>query len=66
MSRLGKSELYLGQVIPPEEIVARVNKVTAVEIQELAKEMLKPENFSLATIGPWEDNGSFTRLLENL
>lgn len=66
MSRLGKSELYLGQVIPPEEIVARIKKVTAAEIQELAGEMLKPENFSLAAIGPWEDNGSFARVLGNL
>jgi predicted Zn-dependent peptidase len=65
MSRLGKSELYLGKVIPPEEIVARINRVTAEEIQELAKDMLKPGNFSLAAIGPWEDNGCFTRLLEN-
>ena len=47
MSRLGKSELYLGQVIPPEEIVARINKVTAAEIQELAGEILKPKIF------PW-------------
>ena len=66
MSRLGKSELYLGKVIPPEEIVARINKVTAAEIQELAREMLKPDYFSLATVGPWEDDGSLKRVLGKL
>jgi len=54
MSRLGKSQLYLGKVVPPEEIVARVNMVTADEVKELAGKMLKPEYFSLAAIGPWQ------------
>ncbi|MCL6560495.1 MAG: insulinase family protein, partial [Firmicutes bacterium] len=66
MSRLGKSQLYLGKVIPPEEIVAKVNKVTAAEVQELAREMLKPECFSLAAIGPWEDCGSLEKVLGQL
>jgi predicted Zn-dependent peptidase len=66
MSRLGKSQLYLGKVIPPEEIVALVNKVTADEIQELSREMLKPENFSLAAIGPWEDCGNLKKILTGL
>lgn len=66
MSRLGKSQLYLGKVIPPEEIVALVNKVTADEIQELSIQMLKPENFSLAAIGPWEDCGNLKNILTGL
>ena len=66
MSRLGKSQLYLGKVIPPEEIVAKVNKVTAAEVQELAREMLRPDLFSLAAIGPWEDCGNLERALGQL
>jgi len=66
MSRLGKSQLYLGQVIPPEEIVNLVNKVQSEDIQALASEMLKPENFSLATIGPWEDCGNLEKALNSL
>lgn len=66
MSRLGKSQLYLGKVIPPEEIVAKVNKVTVAEIQELTREMLKPELFSLAAIGPWTDCGNLEKVLEQL
>lgn len=66
MSRLGKSQLYLGKVVSPEEIVKKVNKVTVAEIQELATEMMGPERFSMATIGPWEDCGSFASVLEDL
>ncbi len=55
MSRLGKSQLYLGKVIPPEEIVARVERVTDEDIILLANEMLRPELFSLASVGPWDD-----------
>ncbi|MDD2443987.1 MAG: pitrilysin family protein [Desulfotomaculaceae bacterium] len=64
MSRLGKSQLYLGKVISPEDVVSRVNKVTTEEIQGLALEMLDPSRFSLATIGPWEDCGSLVKALK--
>ncbi|MCG9967756.1 insulinase family protein [Pelotomaculum terephthalicicum JT] len=63
MSRLGKSQLYLGKVIPPEEVVEKINKVTIADIQELAAEMLKPGDFSMATIGPWTDCGNMEKML---
>jgi predicted Zn-dependent peptidase len=66
MSRLGKSQLYLGKVFSPEEIVNKVNKVTISDIQELAKEVLDPDGFSLASIGPWDDCGSLEKTIENL
>jgi len=66
MSRLGKSKLYLGKVIPTDEVVARINKVTAEEIQELAKNMLKPESFTLAAIGPWKDDSEIRRINEQM
>lgn len=66
MSRLGKSQLYLGKVVSPDEIVSRIYKVTARDIQDLAVEMLKPDKFSLAAIGPWEDGGSLDRALQQL
>lgn len=66
MSRLGKSQLYLGRVVAPEEIINKVNKVTISDIQELAKEVLDPQGFSLASIGPWDDCGSLERTISNL
>ncbi len=55
MSRLGKSQLYLGKVVTPEEIVEKIEKVTLEEIQSLARERFIPENFALASVGPWDD-----------
>lgn len=55
MSRLGKSKMYLGKVIPPEEIVRRINSITNDQIREVAKNFLVPEKFCLASVGPWED-----------
>jgi predicted Zn-dependent peptidase len=55
MSRLGKSQLYLGKVVSPEEIVKRIEKVTAEDIVKLAGEKLGRGNFALASVGPWAD-----------
>lgn len=66
MSRLGKSQIYLGKIVTPEEVVSKVNAVTEDQVQELATEMLKPENFSLATIGPWQDGNCLERVLGQL
>ncbi|MCL6477023.1 MAG: insulinase family protein [Peptococcaceae bacterium] len=60
MSRLGKSQLYLGKVVSPEEIVQRIEKVTIEDIKNLAGEKLDPDNFAMASVGPWDD----CRLLE--
>lgn len=55
MSRLAKSQLYLGKVVPPEEVAARVNRITGEEVKELAREMLDPCSFAIASVGPWDD-----------
>jgi len=59
MSRLGKSQLYLGKITPPEEIVRRIMAVTNDDIMELTRNLLKPEDFSLASVGPWNDKDIF-------
>lgn len=64
MSRLGKSQLYLGKVLSPDEVVDKLNKVTLADIQELASVFLQPDHFSMATIGPWEDCGNMNKMLE--
>lgn len=65
MSRLGKSELYLGRVLSPEEIVDKVNQVTEEEIITVARALFKEAHFSLAAIGPWQDCGELTQLFNS-
>ncbi|SFG49219.1 Predicted Zn-dependent peptidase [Desulfotomaculum arcticum] len=63
MSRLGKSQLYLGKVIPPDELVKKVMAVTVEDIKDLTKNIFKPENFCVASIGPWEDENMLLELI---
>lgn len=55
MSRMGKSQLYLGRVVPPEDVVKKVERVTGDDIRELANQVFRAENFTLASVGPWDD-----------
>ncbi|NQS74936.1 MAG: insulinase family protein [Peptococcaceae bacterium] len=66
MSRLGKSQMYLGRVITPEEVIDKLNMVTTNDIQELAQEMLDPQGFSLASVGPWDDCGNLKKVINGL
>lgn len=64
MSRLGKSELYLGKVQTPEDIVERICKVTNDDIQRVAADIFKGERFTMAAIGPWQDCGELESALK--
>lgn len=52
---IGGQELAFGEVLTPEEVIARIRAVTSEEIQALAQELFRPERFALAAIGPFED-----------
>ncbi|MCX7623006.1 MAG: insulinase family protein [Thermomicrobium sp.] len=52
---IGGQELVFGEVLTPEEVIARIRAVTSEQIQALAQELLRPERFALAVIGPFED-----------
>ncbi len=52
MMRLAKNEIHFGHYIPLEEIVAGLMRVSAAEIQELARELFRPENWAATLMGP--------------
>ncbi len=54
MTRLGKSTITDTPLLTPEEIVRRLEAVTAPEVAELADSLLAPERLSVAGIGPDE------------
>ncbi|MDD3853059.1 MAG: pitrilysin family protein [Syntrophomonadaceae bacterium] len=54
MSRLGKSILMYGRVIPIEEVMENVMKVKYDEVNQLAAKILVREKFSMAAIGTKE------------
>lgn len=52
MYHLARQELYTGRYVPPEVQVERVLAVTRAEVTALARQLLVPEGFTLAAIGP--------------
>jgi len=52
MMRLAKNEIHFGHYIPLEEIISGLLAVTREEIQDLARELFDPQNWSLALLGP--------------
>lgn len=57
-------ELLTGKILTPKEKFARIDKVTANDVQKAAKEIFQPEKLNLALIGPHKDKGKFIGLLK--
>lgn len=51
-SRMGKSVMMYGEVVPVEKVMEEVLKVTPEMVKELAQRLWRPEVVSLAAIGP--------------
>src|SRR5919112_1017210 len=63
---IGSQEGTYGGIKTPEEVMAKIEAVTAAEVQELANELFQPGRMSLALIGPYSDSKPFSDLLESL
>ena len=64
MTRLGKSTVTDTPLLTPEQIVKRLEAVTAAQVAELADALLAPERLSVAGIGP--DEGRFVAAVERV
>jgi predicted Zn-dependent peptidase len=63
---IGSQEATYGEIKTPEEVMAKIEAVTAAEVQELAHDLFQPERLSLALIGPYSDSKPFSDLLNAL
>ena len=52
MSRLGKGELCHGEILSPDEIVAKIDDVTLEDVHRVAQETLGGSPWALAVVGP--------------
>lgn len=52
MTRLGRTELQLNKIIPPEEVTARISAITLDNIFNTANDIFGKKPFSISTIGP--------------
>ncbi|MDR7520866.1 MAG: pitrilysin family protein [Armatimonadota bacterium] len=53
MSKLARSELYYGRQIEFDEILARIDAVTAADVAKMATEIFTPDQMAMAAIGPF-------------
>ncbi len=60
----GGQEIAHKQLMTPEEMIKRVNTVTATDIQRVAKDLFKLETLNLAMIGPYKEKVEFEALLK--
>ena len=56
-------ELLENKILRPEEIYAKINKVSVNDILKVSKDVFKPEKLNLALIGPFKDKTKFQKLL---
>ena len=60
----GLQELLEKEILTPEEIFKKIDKVSQDDILKVAKDIFKPEKLNLALIGPFKDKSRFQRLLK--
>lgn len=63
-SYYGSQEVLEREIITPEELIKKIQSVTAEEIQEIAKDIFKNEKLNLAIIGPFKDKERFEKILK--
>ncbi|PIR44094.1 hypothetical protein COV23_01645 [Candidatus Wolfebacteria bacterium CG10_big_fil_rev_8_21_14_0_10_31_9] len=59
----GGQEVTSGDMATPEQIIEKINLVTAEEIMTMAKEIFQNQKLNLALIGPFEDKEPFEKIL---
>ena len=66
MSKLGKGEVVLGEVLPISKLIEKVMAVTREDVQRLAKELFSEKKFMLSLVGPEERQYDLAAMFEAL
>ncbi|HYD34805.1 MAG TPA: pitrilysin family protein [Vitreimonas sp.] len=61
----GMKQLLLGEIEPPEVVLAKLRQVTRDEVEAVAKNLIKPSEIRFAVIGPYKDETPFKKILES-
>jgi predicted Zn-dependent peptidase len=59
----GGQEILSGEMLSPEAVMDRIKKVTAREVQSVAKAIIKDNRLNLAVVGPYKDQAPFKKIL---
>jgi predicted Zn-dependent peptidase len=61
---IGGQELLTGRILTVDEVIAIIDRITAEELQQLARELLIGEKLRLAVVGPASADASLEELLK--
>ncbi len=59
----GGQEVLTKSLLPPDEIMGRINATTAGEVRAVAKDIFKNKRLNLAIIGPYRNKAQFKKIL---
>jgi predicted Zn-dependent peptidase len=60
----GFQELFKQKVMTPDDVVKKIQSVTADDISEMAKKIFTEEGLNLALVGPYKNDAQFLPLLK--
>ena len=63
-SFIAGQEILKKEILTPEQVFAKIDKVSIDDIQRVAQDIFKPEKLNLALIGPFKDKNKFESLLK--
>jgi predicted Zn-dependent peptidase len=63
MVRIAQNDTHFGRFIPLQEVLDKIEAVTADEILELAESLFQPNRFALTMLGPVDDKHAFEDIL---
>ena len=56
-------EVLEGEALEPDELLAKIDAVTAEDVQRVAQDLIAKDKLHLAVIGPFEDESRFPDVL---
>ncbi len=62
----GRQSLFSKKVQSPEEVLAKIAKVTATEVQKIAKQLFRPSLMRLAIVGPFKDPKPLVKIIQTV
>lgn len=65
MSILARSEIYYGRQITLDELIAKIDAVTAGDLQAMAAGLFRPARLSMAAIGPFRSDGTLVAAMRD-
>lgn len=60
----GLQALFLPEILTPEDIYKKVDRVTVKDVVVEAKKLFVPEHLNLAIIGPYSSDGKFRKIIK--